>query len=104
MSSIVSFSNFIFNILEIICMTEIFNNFLSCEILIFRMVELIFFLFQIRNFWNWKFLGGIQIIEWSNVERPGFWNFQITNIKVTKAELFNFFYSRILLFFYLKND
>ena len=98
MNSIVSFSNFIFNILKIICMPEIFNNFLSREIFIFQLVELIFFLFQIRNFWNWKFLGGIQIIESSNVERPGFWNFQITNIKVTRAKLFTFFYSRIYFF------
>ena len=52
---------------------------------------------QIINFWNflnWKFLGGLQNIEWSNVELPGFRNFKITNIKITKDELF----------FYVEND
>ena len=55
-------------------------------------------IFQISNFWNfliWKFLGGIQNIEWPNVERPRFRNFKITNIKITKDELFHFFYLRI---------
>ena len=35
----------------------------------------------------------MQNIEWSNVERQGFRNFEITNIKITKVELF----------FYLEN-
>ena len=57
-------------------------------------------IFQIRNLWNflnWTFLGGIRNIEWSNVERPGFRNLQITNIKITKDELF-FIYEFILSF------
>ena len=114
--SIVLFSNFIFNILQILWTPKIFNNFSSCEILIFEMVELFVFIFQIVkfykivsysklvnyylenwlilqiiNFWHWKFLGGIQIIEWSNVERPGFRNVKITNIKIMKDKLFHFF-------------
>ena len=58
-------------------------------------------IFQIRNFWNfrnWKFLGETQNIKWSNVERPGFRNFIITNIKITIDELFHFF---IFEFFFL---
>ena len=31
------------------------------------------------------------IIEWSNVERPGFRNDKITNIKITNHELFFIF-------------
>ena len=49
-------ANLIFNISEIIWSLEIFNTFLSCEILIFQMVELIFVfskleIFEIGNFW-----------------------------------------------------
>ena len=70
---IVLFLNLISNILEIIWMPEIFDNFSSCKILIFQMIELIFFIFKIRNFWNKKFLGGIQIIiERSNVDDRDF--------------------------------
>ena len=39
------FSDLIFHLLEIIRTPEIFNNFSSCEILIFQMVELYFFYF-----------------------------------------------------------
>ena len=132
--SIVLFSNLIFHLLEIIWTHKIFNNFSSCDILIFQMLELKFFLFSklsnltklliianksiivllvnyfgyclifhIRNYWNFlncKFLGGIQNIEWSNVERPAFRNFKITNIKITKDELF--FYLRIHFFVFLR--
>ena len=46
---------------------------------------------------HWKFLGGIQNIEWSNVERPGFRNLKNKSIKITKDELF--FYLRIFSIF-----
>ena len=36
-------------------------------------------------------MGGVQNSEWSNVERPIFWNFKITNIKIAKYELFDYF-------------
>ena len=36
-------------------------------------------------------LGGGQNLEWQNVERPIFRNFKITNIKITKDELFDSF-------------
>ena len=55
-------------------------------------------IFEIRNFLIWKFLGGIQIIEWSNVERPGFRNVKITNIKIMK-NVISFFYLRFFLIF-----
>ena len=54
----------------------------------------IFGIFSIGNF-----LVGYNIyIEWSNVERPVFRNFKITNIKITKVELF--FYLRIYFFIF----
>ena len=128
------FSNLIFHFLQIIWTPNIFNNFSSCEILIFQMVEsnsfifqivkfykiviennsiiilLVHYLgnwliFQIRNFWNflnWRFLGGIQNIEWSNVERPRFRNFKITNIKIMKDDLFS--YLRIQFFIFLNEN
>ena len=37
------------------------------------------------------FGGGCQHLEQPNVERPIFRNFQISNIKITKDELFDFF-------------
>ena len=55
-------------------------------------------------FWigfDWR--GGVQNLEWSNVERPIFWNFKITNIKIAKDELFNYFiYEFILYYYFLK--
>ena len=35
--------------------------------------------------------GGVQNLEWLNVERPIFRNFKITNIKIAKDELVDFF-------------
>ena len=64
----------------------------------------------------WKFLGGIQNIEWSNIERPRVRNSKITNIKITKEEsilfsnlFFHFLKCKIVKFkkfviFYLEND
>ena len=37
------------------------------------------------------FLGGGQILERRNVERPVFRNFEITNIKIKKDKLFDYF-------------
>ena len=34
-------------------------------------------------------LGGVQHLERPNVERPIFRNFEISNIKITKVELFD---------------
>ena len=51
-------------------------------------------------------LGGGQYLEWRNVERPIFRNFKITNIKITKDELFDSFITEFIfsLFInYLKN-
>ena len=43
-------------------------------------------------FWSAEFSGGgVQNLEWSNAERPIFRNFKITNIKIAKDELFNYF-------------
>ena len=89
--SIVSFSNSIFNILEIISTPEIFNNFSSCEIFISQMVELIFFIFQIRNLWVGHKLSNDQMVE-----RLGFRNFKINDITITKD--IQFFYLRIYFF------
>ena len=36
-------------------------------------------------------MGGGQILERRNVERPIFWNFKIANIKITNDELFDSF-------------
>ena len=49
-NSIILFSNLIFYFLEIIWTPEIFNDFSSCEILIFQMVKLNFFIFHIVKF------------------------------------------------------
>ena len=50
------------------------------------------FIFYIHQFERWKKkLGGIQNLEWSNVERPIFWNFKITNIHIANDELFDYF-------------
>ena len=38
--------------------------------------------------WKW---GGCQDLEQRNKERPIFRNFEISNIKITKDELFDFF-------------
>ena len=35
-------------------------------------------------------LGGDQHLEWPNVERPIFWNFENSNMKITKVELFDY--------------
>ena len=44
--------------------------------------------------------GGVQNLEWSNVERPIFRNFKITNIKITKDQLFDYFIYEFFYFFF----
>ena len=39
----------------------------------------------------WFNTGGVQNWEWLDVERPIFRNFKITNIKIVKDELFDYF-------------
>ena len=68
--SIVSFSN---------DLIKIFNNFSNCNIFI---------------------LGGKQNLEWSNIERPIFRNFKITNIEIAKDELFDYFIYEFSFYYY----
>ena len=47
-------------------------------------------------------MGGVQNLEWSNVERPIFRNFEITNIKIAKDQLFDhFIYEFIFIIIFL---
>ena len=43
--------------------------------------------------------GGVQNLECSNVERPGFRNVKITNIKVSKDKLFDYFIYEFIFYF-----
>ena len=64
--SIILFSNLIFHFLEIIWTPKIFNNFSSCETLIFQMVELNCLIFQIVKFYeivNYRKLVNYYIIS-----------------------------------------
>ena len=46
--------------------------------------------------------GGVQNLKLSNLERPIFRNFKITNIEIAKDELFDYFiYDFFLIFFFL---
>ena len=45
-------------------------------------------------------MGGIQNLEWSNVERPIFRNFKITNIKIEKDELFDYFIYEFIFYYF----
>ena len=54
------------------------------------------------SFVTWKkdiAMGGVQNLELSNVERPIFRNFKITNIKIAKDELFSYFMYDFFVFF-----
>ena len=44
--------------------------------------------------------GGVQNLEWSNVERPIFQNLKITNIKIAKNELFDYFIYEFFFYYY----
>ena len=68
--STVLFSNLSFHMLEILWTLKIFNNFSSCEILIYQVVELLFFFY------------------------PG------SNIKITKDELFDGFIIEFIFSFF----
>ena len=46
------------------------------------------------------FFGGLLNLEWSNVERPIFRNFKITNIKIAKEELIDYFIHEFILYHY----
>ena len=49
-----------------------------------------------------KNVGAVKNLEWSNVERPIFLNFKITNIKIAKDQLFDYFiYELIFYSFFL---
>ena len=45
-------------------------------------------------------MGGVQNLEWSNVERPIFPNFKITNIKIAKDVLFDYFIYEFIFYYY----
>ena len=69
-------------------------NFFICKMIKFSKFN------NLENLWNLEKLsntlsiqvGGVQNLEWSNVERPILRNLKITNIKIAKDEfLFDFF-------------
>ena len=45
-------------------------------------------------------MGGVQNFEWSNVERPIFRNFKITNTKAAKDESFDYFIYEFIFYEY----
>ena len=45
-------------------------------------------------------MGGGQILERRNVERPAFRNYEITNIKMKKGELFDHFIFELFKIFF----
>ena len=49
------------------------------------------------------FGGGVQNLELSNVERPIFRNLKITNIKIAKDELFDYFIYELIFYYYFLN-
>ena len=53
------------------------------------------------KFFYFIILGGDQHLERSNVERPIFRNFEISNIKITKVELFDFSIFEFIFYFYV---
>ena len=53
-----------------------------------------------ENLENWR--GEVRNLEGSNVERPIFRNFKITNIKIAKDELFDFIYDFFFIIIFLK--
>ena len=48
-------------------------------------------------------MGGVQNLEWSNVERPIFRNFEIMNIKIAEDELFDYFIVEFFLLLFFLN-
>ena len=57
--------------------------------------------FYTSNFFrkNIKCLGQVSIFEMTNAERPEFWNFGISNIKITKVEIFDLFIAKLVFLF-----
>ena len=49
-----------------------------------------------------KKISGVQNLEWSNVERLIFRNFEITNIKISNDELFDYFIYEIFFYYFFK--
>ena len=45
-------------------------------------------------------LGGVQNLQWSNVERSIFRNSKITNIKIAKDELFDYFIYEFIFYYF----
>ena len=45
-------------------------------------------------------MGGVQNLERSNVERSIFRNFKITNIKIAKDELLDYFIHEFIFYYY----
>ena len=66
--SIILFSNLIFHFLEIASTLKIFNNFLSCAILILQMLELKFFLiFQTVTLLFYKIVNYRKLVNYYNI-------------------------------------
>ena len=52
--------------------------------------------------WNFTHvLGGGQHLEHPNVELPIFWNFEVSNKKIMKVELFDFLIFEFIFYFYV---
>ena len=47
-----------------------------------------------------QYLGGVQNLEWSNVEQPIFQNFKITNIRIANDGLFDYFIYEFISYYY----
>ena len=60
-----------------------------------------------EKFWSLNIwlanLGGVQNLEWWNVEQPILRNFKITNIKVVNDELFDYFIYEFIFYYYFLN-
>ena len=56
--------------------------------------------FEYRKTFEWPQVGGGKHLERSNVERPIFRNFKISDIKITKVELFDFSIFEFIFYFY----
>ena len=50
-----------------------------------------------------KETGGVQNVEWSNIERPIFRNFKTTNIEIAKHELFDYFIYEFIFYYFFLN-
>ena len=48
-------------------------------------------------------MGGVQNLEWPNVERPIFRKFKTTNIAIAKEELFDYFFYEFFFCYFFFN-